>query len=330
MIFLMHGIGTSNKQLRLHAAGMRSLRTFQGSPMINSNIGVAIAARQLALVAQGMAKSRVSVRSLLTTFQHTLTVFGVTALVLIAVLYVRPDLAHALSKSLAPQDAEDAAVVTAPPLHALMEAPSAGQSVADASMTAEEKALMGSKKQQQFVTSWLAKRYRVAGDATNMLVSTAYLTAREIKLDPLLILAVMAIESGLNPFAESPMGAQGLMQVMSKVHHEKFQDMGGVQAALNPVANIRVGSLILKDYVTKGGSVEAGLKGYVGAAAFETDDGYGSKVLAEYRKLQQVSAGKKVPTINPVMLAAPAPASPAKQDPAVASAKMPDAQIAGL
>eukprot|EP01031_Cornospumella_fuschlensis_P004096 gene4096-5118_t len=145
-----------------------------------------------------------------------------------------------------------------------------------------------------------------------MLVSAAYLTARDIKLDPLLILAVMAIESGLNPFAESPMGAQGLMQVMSKIHHEKFQDMGGVQAALNPVANIRVGSLILKDYVTRGGSVEAGLKTYVGAAAFETDDGYGSRVLAEYKRLKQVSAGKKVPTYTPVMASAPAPAKQAE------------------
>ena len=116
-----------------------------------------------------------------------------------------------------------------------------------------------------------------------MLVSTAYLTASEIKLDPLLILAVMAIESGLNPFAESPVGAQGLMQVMSKVHHDKFQEMGGTQAALNPVANIRVGAQILKEYVKRGGSVEAGLKTYVGAAAFETDSGYGSRVLAEYR-----------------------------------------------
>src|SRR5450830_1072000 len=85
------------------------------------------------------------------------------------------------------------------------------------------------------------------GDDTDMLVSAAYLTAREIKLDPLLILAVMAIESRFNPFAESPMGAQGLMQVMSKVHHDKFQELGGVKAALNPVANIKVGSLILKE-----------------------------------------------------------------------------------
>jgi soluble lytic murein transglycosylase-like protein len=296
--------------------------------MTNRTTGVAVAARQLASVANGLAKSRVTVRSLLTTFHHTLTICGVTALVMLAVLYIRPDLAHALSKTLAPQQAEAAAAVTAPPLTALMEAPAA-QPAAETPMTAEEKKLMGSKKQQEWVTSWLSKRYRVASDATNMLVSTAYLTAREIKLDPLLILAVMAIESGLNPFAESPMGAQGLMQVMSKVHHDKFQDMGGIQAALNPVANIRVGSLILKDYVTRGGSVEAGLKSYVGAAAFESDDGYGFKVLAEYKKLQQVSNGKKVPTTNPVMVATPAPAVKTAE-PAVAAAKLPDSQLAGL
>ncbi|MBC7489719.1 MAG: transglycosylase SLT domain-containing protein [Glaciimonas sp.] len=148
--------------------------------------------------------------------------------------------------------------------------------------------------QQQWVTNWLSKRYRVAGDATNMFVSTAYKTATETKLDPLLILAVMAIESGFNPFAESSVGAQGLMQVMSKIHQEKFEDFGGVKAALNPAANIKVGSLILKDYVIQGGSVEAGLKRYVGASAFTTDGGYGNRVLAEYRRLQVVATGKNV------------------------------------
>ncbi|WP_225869997.1 transglycosylase SLT domain-containing protein [Glaciimonas sp. PCH181] len=150
--------------------------------------------------------------------------------------------------------------------------------------------------QQQWVTNWLSKRYRVAGDATNMFVSTAYKTAKETKLDPLLILAVMAIESGFNPFAESPVGAQGLMQVMSKIHQEKFENFGGVKAALNPAANIKVGSQILKDYVTQGGSIEAGLKRYVGAAAFATDGGYGNRVLAEYRRLQDVATGKNVPS----------------------------------
>jgi soluble lytic murein transglycosylase-like protein len=241
-------------------------------------------------------------RGLATTAQHTLTVFGLSAVTIAAVLYARPDMAKQVSQFLAPAPAVVQAAAPAPSLASLMDAqpvPSPAVEAAPAPLTAEEKAMQGNKKQQQFVTSWLSKRYRVAGDAANMLVSTAYTTAHDIKLDPLLILAVMAIESGLNPFAESPVGAQGLMQVMSKIHHEKFQQMGGVQAALNPVANIRVGALILKDYVNRGGSVEAGLKTYVGAAAFENDSGYGSRVLAEYRRLKQVAGGKSVPTVTP-------------------------------
>ena len=289
--------------------------------------------------------TRVSARGVFATAQHTLTILGVTALVVMAVLFVRPDLARAVSDSLNPTAVPQvhAVAVVAPPLSSLMPAGSAhapikagatvNPTVASSALSsADEKAMMGTQKQQQWVTSWLSKRYRVAGDAANMLVSTAYLTAREIKLDPLLILAVMAIESGLNPFAESPVGAQGLMQVMSKIHHDKFQEMGGLQAALNPVANIRVGSLILKDYVTRGGSVEAGLKIYVGAAAFEHDDGYGSKVMAEYNRLKQVSAGKKVPTITPMMAAAPAKPQPQQQAAPIAATASADsdAQLAGL
>ncbi len=270
-------------------------------------------------------------RGLATTAQHSLTILGLSAVAVAAVLYVRPDMAQKVSHFIAPTQANSvvAAAPAAPQLSALMEAPaSPAVEAAPVPLTAEEKALLGNQKQQQFVTSWLSKRYRVAGDAANMLVSTAYMTAKDVKIDPLLILAVMAIESGLNPFAESPVGAQGLMQVMSKVHHAKFQHMGGVQAALNPVANIRVGALILKDYVNRGGSVEAGLKTYVGAAAFENDSGYGSRVLAEYRKLKQVATGKNVPTFT-----APAPApvvvKAAPAEPKI-EAPVPHEGIAGL
>jgi soluble lytic murein transglycosylase-like protein len=275
-------------------------------------------------------------RGLMTTAQHTLTIFGLSAVAVMVLLYGRPDLAKEFYQFVAPEPMPQPRFVEAPALTALMEAPAAPAPAVEAEpapLTAEEKAMLGNKKQQQFVTTWLSKRYRVAGDAANMLVSTAYLTASEIKLDPLLILAVMAIESGLNPFAESPVGAQGLMQVMSKVHHEKFQDMGGTQAALNPVANIRVGAQILKEYVKRGGSVEAGLKSYVGAAAFETDSGYGSKVLAEYKRLKMVAVGKRVPTFTPpapapVLVDKTVPVVP-KTDTAAAPAE-PSDQIAGL
>jgi hypothetical protein len=250
---------------------------------------------------------RDTVSGFVTTAHYTLMFLGLAAIGALATMFVKPDLADqvlALSPFNETAIVEDAGETQTPDNTKLAAAqpPAPHASLA---LTEEQARQVGSDKQQQAVTQWLSKRYRVASDATNMLVSAAYLTAKEIKLDPLLILSVMAIESGFNPFAESPVGAQGLMQVMSKLHRDKFAELGGVKAALNPVANIKVGSLILKDYVTRGGSVEAGLKLYVGAGAFDSDSGYGAKVLGEYRHLKNVAMGKNVPVTTP-SLAAPA------------------------
>jgi hypothetical protein len=266
-------------------------------------------------------------RGFLTTAQHTLAVFGLSAVAMLALLYTNEDFAKRVSHLLHPEEAAPVVVAAAAP---------APLPVAEAIAVETPKAsqALGNSKQQEYVTTWLSKRYRVASDAANMLVSTAYLTAHELKLDPLLILAVMAIESGLNPFAESPMGAKGLMQVMAKVHHDKFEQVGGAEAALNPVANIRVGAQILKEYVTRTGSIEGGLKTYVGAANLETDSGYGSKVLAEYRRLKAVASGKKVPTFTPpapaqVVVDKAAPAPKKTETPVLAEPNSADA-LAGL
>ena len=264
-------------------------------------------------------------RGLLTTMQHTLTVFGLSAVAMMALLYTNPDAARKVSELLTPESAQPVSVAQATPA-----APVAAQPVTVAAAPAPVEAKpTHNSRQQQNVTSWLAKRYRVAGDAANMLVSTAYTTAHEMKLDPLLILAVMAIESGLNPFAESPMGAKGLMQVMAKVHHDKFQEVGGIQAAFNPAANIRVGAQILKEYVKRTGSVEGGLKTYVGAADMDDDSGYGARVLAEYRRLKMVAGGHKVPTRTPAApAAAVAKAAPAPVEATPAPAPAPKSEDA--
>jgi hypothetical protein len=108
----------------------------------------------------------------------------------------------------------------------------------------------------------------------------------------------MAIESGFNPYAESGVGAQGLMQVMSKVHSDKFQYFGGQSAALEPVANIKVGALVLKDCIARGGSLSGGLRLYVGSST-QDDGGYGAKVMAERGRLRDVARGRKVPVNAP-------------------------------
>jgi soluble lytic murein transglycosylase-like protein len=116
----------------------------------------------------------------------------------------------------------------------------------------------------------------------------------------------MAVESGFNPFAQSNVGAQGLMQVMTKVHEEKYVGFGGALAAFDPVANLRVGVSVLKDCINRAGSTEAGLKLYVGAGNLKDDSGYASKVMSEYARLQLVAKGVKVPTAAPPSTAAEA------------------------
>lgn len=145
--------------------------------------------------------------------------------------------------------------------------------------------------EQANVALWIARKYRVAPEPVAALVAEAYEVGQANNLDPTLILAVMAIESSFNPFAQSPVGAQGLMQVMTKVHTDKYEHFGGHLAAFDPKTNLRVGARVLHEYIKRAGSVEAGLKWYVGAANLNSDGGYARKVLAEHRRLLQAAQG---------------------------------------
>lgn len=167
-------------------------------------------------------------------------------------------------------------------------------------------------KQQAAVAYWLSKKYRVAPEPISALVAEAYDIGARAKLDPTLILAVMAIESGFNPFAQSPVGAQGLMQVMTKIHSDKYQSFGGTFAAFDPLANLRVGVKVLQDCIRVAGSTEGGLKNYVGAGNMEDDSGYASKVMAEYARLQLVAQGRQVSIVT---ASTPSPAAPAAAKP---------------
>jgi hypothetical protein len=140
--------------------------------------------------------------------------------------------------------------------------------------------------QHKVLAGYLARRYRVARDATVDLVGEAYSVGRAVGLDPLLILAVISIESRFNPIAESDMGAKGLMQVIPKFHTEKLALHGGQDAVLNPKTNILVGAQILKEYIRLAGGLEAGLQMYSGAAD-DPAQGYAQKVMAEKQRLEQ-------------------------------------------
>ena len=170
-------------------------------------------------------------------------------------------------------------------------------------------------KQQATIAFWLSKKYRVAPEPLSALVAEAYDIGRRTKLDPTLILAIMAVESGFNPFAQSAMGAQGLMQVMTKIHGDKYETFGGNLAAFDPVTNLRVGVKVLQECIARAGSLEGGLRFYVGAANQEGDSGYAGKVMAEHARIQSVAAGKSVPLAPAQLLPAIAPShEPASAD----------------
>ena len=164
-------------------------------------------------------------------------------------------------------------------------------------------------KEQAAVAFWLSKKYRVAPEPLSVLVAEAYDIGARAKIDPTLILAIMAIESSFNPFAQSSVGAQGLMQVMTKVHTDKYENYGGHFAAFDPVTNLRVGVKVLQECIARAGSVEGGLRYYVGAANLPDDGGYAAKVMAEHFRLRQVAGGRSsMPTSPPPTLSTQAPA----------------------
>ena len=148
-------------------------------------------------------------------------------------------------------------------------------------------------KERQAVANHLASKYRISVAESLRYVSHAIEVANEVNLDPVLLLAVMATESSFNPNAQSRAGAQGLMQVLTRVHTDKFEPYGGVVAAFVPEANIRVGALILKACIAKAGSLEAGLRSYLGAPnASSGPNSYTYKVIAEREELNDVARNR--------------------------------------
>jgi len=145
--------------------------------------------------------------------------------------------------------------------------------------------LMGSIQNQRAVADFFEKKYNLDRSKIEEYVSNTVLIAKEVNIDPVLLLAVISIESNFNPNRKSHAGAEGLMQVMTSVHKEKYAHFGGISDAVKPEVNIRVGAYILKYLIATSGSLRNGLKFYVGAANAEDDGGYGDKVLAERNRL---------------------------------------------
>lgn len=238
----------------------------------------------------------------------------------------KPDPADVMT--LAPSDAAPAAGALTPAAIAALVSAEASATRAESKKAAEPPVRLN--KQQAALASWIARRYSVSVDSVGRLVQESWKVGRRSDLDPTLILAIMGIESSFNPFAQSRVGAQGLMQVMTNLHDKKFVPFGGTHAAFDPLTNLQVGVLVLKECLSMTGDIPTALQYYSGAARLAHDQGYANKVLSEQAHLKNILAGKPVavtaandttplPVRSPKALAAAtataAPASPAPAAP---------------
>lgn len=135
---------------------------------------------------------------------------------------------------------------------------------------------------------YAAKRYRVSQEALEPVFLVVQKTAKELALDPLLIVAVIAVESRFNPLSQSESGAQGLMQLIPRYHREKLPAGAGKLPFFDPAINVRLGSMVLKDFIRRGGGVVAGLQLFAGETS-DTGQAYSARVLAEKDRLELAS-----------------------------------------
>jgi hypothetical protein len=142
--------------------------------------------------------------------------------------------------------------------------------------------------QRDRIANYIVEQFRSKPNMARAVVHEAVLVGKQLQLDPLLLLAIIAVESRFDPMAQSNRGAQGLMQVRTSVHSARFDPFGGVSAAFDFATNIRIGAQILQEHLTRHGSVDLALKHYVGAARMAHDQGYAAKVRKEKLKLEQI------------------------------------------
>jgi soluble lytic murein transglycosylase-like protein len=221
----------------------------------------------------------------------SLSVLAVRAFAATRALFALIGVAVVAGYLLMPHVQSQAGLPVSVPLLAVAEAP-AEAAPAEAGARPAAVAESPLELEQRAVTEYIAKRYRVSDQAVAAYVSLAYQAGAQHSVDPLLILAVMAIESRYNPVAESNMGARGLMQVIPKYHLEKLLDHGGEPALLEPAVNIMVGAQILREYQRRFRDTETALQMYAGALDDVTTQ-YASKVFAEKARLDALRVKTK-------------------------------------
>ena len=134
----------------------------------------------------------------------------------------------------------------------------------------------------------VARRFRVSNQALLPIFEAAQVAGRERHLDPVLLIAIISVESSFNPYSQSVVGAQGLMQVMPRFHQDKIPEWAGEKPFLDPISNVHIGTHVLQEAIRRQGSLMMVLQQYAGALD-DAGMGYANKVIAEKNRLLMLS-----------------------------------------
>lgn len=139
---------------------------------------------------------------------------------------------------------------------------------------------------------YLARRYDTAEQQLTRWLKTVETEARRYGIDPLLVVAIIAVESGFDPAQQSSQGAIGLMQVIPKWHLDKIDARvdGDPEPdhLFDPKINIAVGVEVLAEGLARYRQLERALQYYNGSLN-DRERRYSKKVLSVYRQLQRIA-----------------------------------------
>jgi soluble lytic murein transglycosylase-like protein len=131
---------------------------------------------------------------------------------------------------------------------------------------------------------FIASDYRVSAARAFDIAETVFRISRASRINPYLVLAVIAVESSFRPHVVNPYGgAYGLMQIAVRVHERRVAAVGGPESLFRITPNIRLGVALLVQYGARGASrVKHALWRYSGG-----ENGYAERVLALSTRLKE-------------------------------------------
>lgn len=98
------------------------------------------------------------------------------------------------------------------------------------------------------------------------MLETVSRSATRFGLEPLAVVAVIAVESGFDPAAVSPMGAMGLMQLRPETGRELASELGipwiSDEMLFDPELNVLLGSCYLRRLLDRFGDLDAALAAF--------------------------------------------------------------------